>query len=159
MIPIKDCFQNDHKPTKDSLSQYFFVQCSCPANILLRTIFTSVLDPFRESPSIMLGCGGKKDTDMCGVAGFFVGCSISDTCPLGKDACKLVQNANAMRNWYEQSTVRRAPRRILNEDDLNGHLYPMALAPVTQHPLVAKLDGEKVDKILTNHLYLSLIHI
>ena len=74
MIPIKDCFQNDHKPTKDSLSQYFFVQCSCPANILLRTIFTSVLDPFRESPSIMLGCGGKKDTDMCGVAGFFVGC-------------------------------------------------------------------------------------
>jgi len=90
---------------------------------------------------------------MCGVAGFFVGCSVSDTCPLGKDACKLVKNANAMRNWYEQSTVRRAPRRILNEDDLKGHLYPMALAPVTQHPLVTKLDGEQVDKILTNHLY------
>ena len=90
---------------------------------------------------------------MCGVAGFFVGCSVSDTCPLGKEACKLVKNANTMRNWYEQSTVRRAPRRTLNEDDLNGHLYPMTLAPVTQHPLVTKLDGEQVDKILTNHLY------
>ena len=100
-----------------------------------------------------LGYGERKEKDMCGVAGFFVGCSVSDTCPLGKEACKLVKNANTMRNWYEQSTVRRAPRRTLNEDDLKGHLYPMALAPVTQHPLVTKLDGEQVDKILTNHLY------
>lgn len=90
---------------------------------------------------------------MCGVAGFFVGCQLADTCPFGNKACSLVKNKNVLKEWHEKASVRNAPRRMLNEDDLSSHVYPQNLAPVTNHDLVINSSGERINKILTNHLY------
>lgn len=90
---------------------------------------------------------------MCGTWGFFVGCEMAGECLKGKSACSLISNQNAMRDWYGKARVRHSKQHILNEDDINGHIFPVALAPVTNHSLVQALDGERVMGILNNHLF------
>lgn len=91
---------------------------------------------------------------MCGIAGFFTGCEMKGQCPHSKNgACTLIQSQKAMRGWYEKASVRRSPRHMLNEDDINSHLFPASLAPTLEHPLVKKLDGENITSIQDNHLF------
>lgn len=89
---------------------------------------------------------------MCGIAGFFAGCEMS-RCYSLPEVCKLSRHSGSLENWYQRAGVRRAPRRILDEDDLKLHLFPEKLAPLTWHPLVRSRDAEIISDILTNHLY------
>lgn len=90
---------------------------------------------------------------MCGVTGFFVGCDMTGHCPHGEGGCTLIRGHKALEKWHEKASVRRAPRRMLNEEDIASHIFPQALAPVVHHPIVQKLDGEQITNILNNHMF------
>lgn len=90
---------------------------------------------------------------MCGVSGFFVGCEMAEFCRGGRAACRLLDDPDALHDWHRRATVRNAPRNILNEEDVDGHLFPRKLAPVLQHPIIQKLDGERICALLNNHLF------
>ncbi|MYX95546.1 hypothetical protein GT045_12185 [Streptomyces sp. SID486] len=60
------------------------------------------------------------------------------------------------RSWYERSSVRSAPRRLLDAGDVDGTapwLFPPDLVPVTRHPLVRDLPGRQFEDVLIQHLY------
>lgn len=90
---------------------------------------------------------------MCGVAGFFVGCEFASICAAERPACAMFKPSDLVASWYDVATVRRMPRRCLNEDDIKSSLFPVELAPAAQHPLVTALDAEQVLGLLNNHLF------
>lgn len=59
------------------------------------------------------------------------------------------------RTWYERSSVRSAPRRLLEagEDKPVPRLFPPDLVPVTRHPLVRALPEHRFQEVLVQHLY------
>lgn len=90
---------------------------------------------------------------MCGVAGFFVGCDITKGCAISGEPCSLVKNSRVLQDWHEKASVRRSPRRVLYEEDVQRHMFPRHLAPVAAHPVVEKQGAEIIDRLLTNHLF------
>ncbi|MFC5215346.1 diiron oxygenase [Streptomyces coerulescens] len=109
---------------------------------------------------------------MCGTVGMFVGCSALSYCPRrllrGPDGTADAEEGqdgeeetadepeyrSPFRNWYERSSVRSAPRRMLDDDGERGlRLFPPDLVPVTRHPLVRALPEELFQEVLVQHLY------
>ncbi len=109
---------------------------------------------------------------MCGTVGMFVGCSALSYCPrrlLAGPAADPRDGAeeppgepgayrSPFRNWYERSSVRSAPRRVLEERRHEEgaepqRFFPPELVPVSRHPLVAALPADVFDEVLVQHLY------
>ncbi|MEV5873802.1 diiron oxygenase [Streptomyces sp. NPDC052101] len=115
---------------------------------------------------------------MCGTVGMFVGCSALSYCPRrllrapspdpeppeepgepGQDdeSGEPGPYRSPFRSWYERSSVRSAPRRLLaaesGGDSPAPWLFPPDLVPVTRHPLVRGLPGAQFEQILVQHLY------
>ncbi|MFH8337118.1 diiron oxygenase [Streptomyces sp. AM6-12] len=124
---------------------------------------------------------------MCGTVGMFVGCSALSYCPRrllrapspdpgtaqGTEGGETSAEADGadpavasgepapyrspFRSWYERSSVRSAPRRLLDADPRDGGpapwLFPPDLVPVTRHPLVRDLPAPQFQEVLVQHLY------
>lgn len=91
------------------------------------------------------------EPQMCGVAGFFVGCEFASICNAGRPACALIDTERLIQSWYQSATVRRSPRRLLAGTE--KALFPEELAPVLRHGLVQALDQEQITGIQNNHLF------
>lgn len=96
---------------------------------------------------------------MCGVVGLFVGCPASAACPLTL-ATQLVRAPDAqepytspVRSWYDRATVRRAPRRELDEPVPGERFFSPDLVPIAGHPLVRALPPPDYERVLVRHLY------
>lgn len=89
---------------------------------------------------------------MCGVAGFFTGCPLADTCD--QSVCKKrFSVGETFSRWNEKSTVRSAPRRILNCDDSSLDLFPRRLVPAVSHPIFQARYLDRVSEFLALQLY------
>ncbi|WP_030020011.1 diiron oxygenase [Streptomyces monomycini] len=59
-----------------------------------------------------------------------------------------------MDHWYEKAGVRRDPRRVIARDlEAGKTLFPEALIPYLDHPLVRALGPDERFRIVTRHLY------
>ena len=98
---------------------------------------------------------------MCGTIGMFIGCPAAAVCPkrelkgalLGDDELTAADYRSPFRSWYEKSTVRSQPRRVLSATASAPHLFSPDLVPVARHPLVRALPPEEFRTLLTQHLY------
>jgi hypothetical protein len=101
---------------------------------------------------------------MCGTIGMFIGCPAAAVCPrreltdtlLGDDepAAEGSQGYRSpFRSWYERSTVRSQPRRVLSAAETAQHFFSPDLVPVARHPLVRGLAPERFRTLLVQHLY------
>ncbi|KUL39713.1 diiron oxygenase [Streptomyces regalis] len=116
---------------------------------------------------------------MCGTVGMFVGCSALSYCPRrllrgpggaveGEPEGRRPEEAperpeppelpsyrSPFRTWYERSSVRSSPRRVLDSGDGEPglRLFPPDLVPVTRHPLVRALPEHRFQEVLVQHLY------
>ncbi|MEV8509748.1 diiron oxygenase [Actinoplanes sp. NPDC051475] len=95
---------------------------------------------------------------MCGVLGLFIGCAAVAFCPVQAppetgDGEEQPEYRSAFTNWYERSSVRRAPRRNLDDDAPGVRLFSTDLVPLARHPLVAEAPEPILDEVLTQHLY------
>ncbi|MEU1513136.1 diiron oxygenase [Streptomyces sp. NPDC005811] len=73
----------------------------------------------------------------------------------GAGVAGLPTYRSPFRTWYERSSVRSAPRRLLVAEDGSAglRLFPPDLVPVTRHPLVRALPAERFQEVLVQHLY------
>lgn len=98
---------------------------------------------------------------MCGLAGFFTGCAAEAFCQASQlTGCPRNGTAAANRaggtifaNWNERASVRRAPHRRIDPEDLALDLFPRALVPVVAHPIVLARYPEAIPELLTLALY------
>lgn len=92
---------------------------------------------------------------MCGVVGFFTGCPLEQTCELRKSgSCKSnISIDKIFQNWNEKSSVRSAPRRILQPEEAHLDLFPRHLAPISQHSIIASKYADKISELLCLQLY------
>lgn len=92
---------------------------------------------------------------MCGIAGLFVGCPAIAICPSvlapERDGAEPEYHS-VFGSWFERGGVRRAPRRVLDEDQ-RKHVFSPDLVPLAQHELVRALPPAVFDAVLTQHLY------
>lgn len=103
---------------------------------------------------------------MCGIAGLFIGCPALAACPK-KALAALAGTAGPeeagpgdvapeyrtpFATWFERSSVRQAPRRVLEEDE-DKHAFSPDLVPLAGHELVRALPDEVFEQVLTQHLY------
>ncbi|MFF8789083.1 diiron oxygenase [Streptomyces sp. NPDC015125] len=59
-----------------------------------------------------------------------------------------------LNQWYEKAGVRRDPRRVIGEDLESGKtLFPEAMIPYVDHPLVRALGPDERFRIVARHLY------
>jgi hypothetical protein len=100
------------------------------------------------------------------VTGLFIGCPALTACP--KTALAALATAGTghaaeppaatpeyrtpFATWFERSSVRQAPRRVLDEDE-EKHSFSPDLVPVAGHELVRALPGDVFEHVLTQHLY------
>lgn len=95
---------------------------------------------------------------MCGVAGFFTGCPFESDCDNGGKSCRMsFSRKDIFEKWHAKSTVRSAPRRLLDPSAAQLDLFPRKLVPITAHPL---FQDKYIDSIspflaLQLHRYLS----
>jgi para-aminobenzoate N-oxygenase AurF len=60
-------------------------------------------------------------------------------------------------SWHARASVRAKPRRELEADEPDHHVYfPPELVPVAQHPVVQELGPETVDRVLIQRLHTYL---
>ena len=92
---------------------------------------------------------------MCGIAGLFIGCPATAVCPKPRfqTGPNELRYRSCFGRWDERASVRRAPRRLLEEDEGTRHLFPPDLVPLTRHPSVRALGPQLFDEVLTQHLY------
>ncbi|WP_106745387.1 diiron oxygenase [Yoonia maritima] len=74
---------------------------------------------------------------MCGLAGFFVGCELAESCKKSAISCESIKRnyASPFRNWDSRASVRSAPQRQLGDSET---LFPSELVPITNHPLFGR---------------------
>ncbi|MDX8053969.1 diiron oxygenase [Lentzea sp. BCCO 10_0798] len=104
---------------------------------------------------------------MCGIAGLFIGCPALAACPkkalaalaaatTAPDDGTVPEDVPEYRSpfatWFERSSVRQAPRRVL-EDGEDKHAFSPDLVPLARHALVRALPGDVFGEVLTQHLY------
>jgi hypothetical protein len=103
---------------------------------------------------------------VCGIAGLFIGCPALAACPkkalaaLGSTVAEETAEAEAgapqyrtpFASWFERSSVRQAPRRLLTEGE-DKHAFSPDLVPLARHELVRALPGDVFEQVLTQHLY------
>ena len=92
---------------------------------------------------------------MCGVTGFFTGCQLAGNCSKAKaGGCKMkFSSSDAFNKWHEKSSVRSAPRRMLDCDDTSLDLFPRELVPVVSHNLFQTKYPDRVSEFLCLQLY------
>jgi hypothetical protein len=98
---------------------------------------------------------------MCGTIGMFIGCPAAAVCPrreltgilLGDEELAATDYRSPFRSWYEKSTVRSQPRRMLSAADPAPHFFSPDLVPAARHPLVRVLSPERYRTLLVQHLY------
>jgi hypothetical protein len=91
----------------------------------------------------------------------FIGCPAAAVCPRRELTDALAAEADMaggdyrspFRSWYEKSTVRSQPRRMLTPDDPAPHFFSPDLVPVARHPLVRALPADRFRTLLVQHLY------
>jgi hypothetical protein len=104
---------------------------------------------------------------VCGIAGLFIGCPALAACPkkaLAALADTAAQETTASEDttaleyrspfaaWFERSSVRQAPRRVLDESE-DRYSFSPDLVPLAGHELVRSLPDEVFEQVLTQHLY------
>lgn len=91
---------------------------------------------------------GAESTETAGTAE-----AVDGTRPV--DAAEPAPYRSPFRSWYERSSVRSAPRRLLDDegDEPAPWLFPPDLVPVTRHPLVRALPPQQFKQVLVQHLY------
>ncbi|WP_240137668.1 diiron oxygenase [Streptomyces sp. MUM 178J] len=101
---------------------------------------------------------------MCGIIGLFVGCELALACPKQQilNAVSTEDTrpeladesySSPFRSWYERSSVRSTPRRLIADEDEGKQYFSPELVPVAGHPLVKALPAQVQDHILIQHLY------
>lgn len=96
---------------------------------------------------------------MCGTAGMFVGCAAVSFCPRALLAPKPApvpegdEYRSPFGSWYERSSVRVAPRRVLGDGDGARHFFSPDMVPVARHPLVERMPPAVFREVLLQHLY------
>lgn len=66
---------------------------------------------------------------------------------------ELLEITGALADWHERAGVRNDPRRLLREEALHGgELWPAALAPHVDHPLVRERGRELRGRLLAQQL-------
>ncbi len=93
---------------------------------------------------------------MCGLAGFFTGCPAEAFCAAAQLAgCPREGRAGGdiFANWYERATVRRAPQRRLDPEDIGLDMFPRELVPIVAHPIVQRRYPEAIPDLLILALY------
>ena len=95
---------------------------------------------------------------MCGLAGFFTGCSAEAFCAAAQLAgCAHAPHARAggdiFANWYDRASVRRAPQRRISPEDVSLDMFPRDLVPVVAHPIIARRYPEAIPDLLILALY------
>ncbi|MFE2205069.1 diiron oxygenase [Streptomyces rubiginosohelvolus] len=105
---------------------------------------------------------------MCGTVGLFLGCSAVSFCPKRVLADSGIASDDGTGNlaesteedtyrspfqsWYERSTVRRAPRRVLSDQQAGQYYFAPELVPLARHSLVTELRPELFDQVLVRQL-------
>ncbi|MFG2349684.1 diiron oxygenase [Streptomyces phaeochromogenes] len=105
---------------------------------------------------------------MCGTVGLFLGCSAVSFCPkrvladdaseraggagTGKEERGEIEYRSPFHSWYERSTVRRSPRRILTGQQPGGYYFAPELVPLARHSLITELRPELFDQVLIRQL-------
>ncbi|MFD7244522.1 diiron oxygenase [Streptomyces massasporeus] len=96
---------------------------------------------------------------MCGTVGLFLGCSAVTLCPkkllaggMSEASEQTAEYKSPFGSWYERSTVRRNPRRIVSEREPGEYYFAPELTPLTRHPLVTELRPELFDQVLVRQL-------
>ncbi|WP_317447692.1 diiron oxygenase [Streptomyces collinus] len=98
---------------------------------------------------------------MCGTVGLFTGCQALTYCPK-KAILTNVGGAlsptddeyqSPFRTWYSKASVRKSPRRMVEEGDEDAYFFSPDLVPVAQHPLVKELAPDAFNGVLLQHLY------
>ncbi|GAA3570741.1 diiron oxygenase [Streptomyces osmaniensis] len=98
---------------------------------------------------------------MCGTVGLFTGCQALTYCPkkviLGDtgdaDSTADDEYQSPFRTWYSKASVRKSPRRMVEEGDDDAFFFSPELVPVARHPLVMELPPGTFREILLQHLY------
>lgn len=95
---------------------------------------------------------------MCGLAGFFTGCPAEAFCAASQLAgCPRAPGDRAggdvFANWYDRASVRRAPQRRLDPEDISLDMFPRELVPVVSHPIVTERYPEAIPDLLILALY------
>jgi hypothetical protein len=98
---------------------------------------------------------------MCGTIGMFIGCPAAAVCPrrqvadalVGDEELAATDYSSPFRSWYERSTVRSQPRRMLAESEPAPHFFSPDLVPVARHALVRGLPADGFRALLVQHLY------
>jgi hypothetical protein len=94
---------------------------------------------------------------MCGLAGLSIGCGLAPTCPKSllrhpRAVAQLSRPVEPLASWPDRASVRTRPHPRYDAD-VGGPLFPRALVPVVDHPLVAE-RGEAVQRsLLAHHLF------
>jgi P-aminobenzoate N-oxygenase AurF len=96
---------------------------------------------------------------MCGTAGLFIGCAALSYCPRRMlwpepdEAPEISGYRSPFRNWHDRASVRRAPRRTLQDGEDTGHFFSPELVPVARHSLIRALPPADFETILIRHLH------
>lgn len=90
---------------------------------------------------------------MCGLTGFFTGCQFAHDCHTARAGCSHRMGPRLFANWYDKASVRRAPRRMIDPEDLSLDLFPRELVPVASHEIVVSRYPEKIPHLLALWLY------
>jgi para-aminobenzoate N-oxygenase AurF len=98
---------------------------------------------------------------MCGIAGFFTGCVLADSCASPALSCPRHGTRVAkdiFTGWYDKASVRSAPRRMLKPGDENRDLFPRELVPFLRHPVIASQFHDRIHVLLCLALYRYLTY-
>ena len=62
-----------------------------------------------------------------------------------------------LKDWYERSSIRTSPRRLLLKEDAEGKVYfPPDLVPIIGHRLVRDQGQDVAQRLIVQHLYAYL---
>src|SRR5207237_41606 len=62
-----------------------------------------------------------------------------------------------LKDWYERSSIRTSPRRLLLKEDAEGKVYfPPDLVPIIGHQLVRGQGQDVAQRLIVQHLYAYL---
>lgn len=91
---------------------------------------------------------------MCGLVGFFVGCKQISVCPHLKQADKqgALPYQTKFCGWFEHSSVRNAPRRVIDQEHLRDIFNPEFI-PIAGHSLIHRQLGADLSQLQLQHLY------
>lgn len=95
---------------------------------------------------------------MCGIAGLFIGCAMEAVCPkrlLAQDLTSTPEQEpykSKFGDWYERSTVRAAPRRMVLKDE-QGLFFSPDFIPIMKHPLIQEQSETVQRHIMVQQLY------